>query len=369
MMQGFLKAIPDAAASPYALAAYGVAAVLFLLAGSKLQKTKALARYVDRLPKSERRRGLEIAAGTILPDSITPEDWLRLKRMQGVILLLGSVVIAGLVVAIIAIVTPSTVGSEEVQNLGDAIRYRPYNVADFRVSTDLELRRDSPRVRSGLGFVSQQLQGALQSLDPNSDILPNGLAVRRRARVDDPPRLEHVLVPLSSTETIGASFQSMLANLRLRISLLGELPPDDAVLNLLQDTSQRRVRFTALDGERKLLFGLSGQKDLLALSEMRIDSRTASVREPLNSLLDLAGLALVIEIVPWADNDVDYEYLLQSPPARIATDVVIRASDRYTLRIPFSELKPLHHDEELVPQMYWIRFPRGRAELIRWLEG
>ena len=106
-MAEFLASIPAAAASPYALVAYAIAAVLFLFGGSRLRMAKILAERIEAVPESDRKRTLEMATGTVLPTHISPEQWLRLKRMQWTFLLLAAVLIAVLSVSVIAIGNPS----------------------------------------------------------------------------------------------------------------------------------------------------------------------------------------------------------------------------------------------------------------------
>lgn len=106
-MGEFLRAIPGAAASPYSLAAYAIAGVLFLFAGARLRTTKLLMDRIDAIPAAERRRALEIATGTVLPTHISPEQWIRLSRMRWTFLLAGSLLIAILTVTTIAIVNPT----------------------------------------------------------------------------------------------------------------------------------------------------------------------------------------------------------------------------------------------------------------------
>lgn len=106
-MEDFLRAVPQAASNAFALAAYAIAAILFLFAGARLRTTKLLMGKIETIPEAERRRALEIATGTVLPIHISPEQWIRLSRIRWVFLLIGSILIAVLTVTTIAIVNPT----------------------------------------------------------------------------------------------------------------------------------------------------------------------------------------------------------------------------------------------------------------------
>ncbi len=114
-MSEFLNAIPAAASSPYALVAYAIAAVLFLLAGARLRMAKLLLERIEAVPENERRRALEIATGTVLPTSISPEQWIRISRLRWTFLLLGSLLIAILAVATIAIINPTKQAMQDIK--------------------------------------------------------------------------------------------------------------------------------------------------------------------------------------------------------------------------------------------------------------
>src|SRR5271157_138023 len=106
-MEEFLRSIPAAGSSPYAFAAYAIAALLFLFAGARLRMAKLLLAKINSIPEAERRRALEIATGTVLPTHISPEQWIRHSRMRWTFLLLGSLLIVLLAVATIALLNPT----------------------------------------------------------------------------------------------------------------------------------------------------------------------------------------------------------------------------------------------------------------------
>src|SRR6266496_2357246 len=105
-MEDLLRSIPAAASSPYALAAYAMATIVFLFAGTRLRMAKLLAARIETLPQAERRRALEIAADTILPTQISPEQWIRLRRLQWTFMLLAAILLAAVAVIVIALLNP-----------------------------------------------------------------------------------------------------------------------------------------------------------------------------------------------------------------------------------------------------------------------
>jgi uncharacterized protein (UPF0333 family) len=114
-MDGFLGAIPAAAASPLALTAYAIAALIFLFAGARLRTTQALLKKIDALPENERRRGLEVAAGEVIPTHISPEQWIRSNKMKWTFLLLAGVLVAIVTVSVIAIANPAQAQLKDLQ--------------------------------------------------------------------------------------------------------------------------------------------------------------------------------------------------------------------------------------------------------------
>ena len=117
-MEEFIRSIPAAASSPYALTAYAIAAVIFLFAGARLRLAKALLAKIDAIPPEERRRAVEIATGTVLPTHISPEQWIRNNRLRWAFLLAVSILIVILVTAVVAIANPS---GRELDKLGSTI--------------------------------------------------------------------------------------------------------------------------------------------------------------------------------------------------------------------------------------------------------
>ena len=76
-MEGFfanlLKVLPTAATSPYALAAYALAVVAYLILGWRVVRHRELLRHLSKLPKEQRLRALQTEMSEILPESVTFE--------------------------------------------------------------------------------------------------------------------------------------------------------------------------------------------------------------------------------------------------------------------------------------------------------
>ncbi len=121
-MEDLLRSIPAAASSPYALAAYAMATIVFLFAGTRLRMAKLLAARIETLPQAERRRALEIAADTILPTQISPEQWIRLRRLQWTFMLLAAILLAAVAVIVIALLNPVSKVESELSGLNRAAR-------------------------------------------------------------------------------------------------------------------------------------------------------------------------------------------------------------------------------------------------------
>lgn len=121
-MDSFLKAIPLAARSEYALAAYAIAAILFLFGVVHLARLRSLGVHISHLPKEDRFDALKEIIGSPLPRAISAEQWLRHRKMQLAFLLLAGLLIAVFAIAVMAIkqmASPSGLPSQS--SLRDAV--------------------------------------------------------------------------------------------------------------------------------------------------------------------------------------------------------------------------------------------------------
>jgi type III secretory pathway component EscT len=87
-MSEFLNALPAAATSPLALTAYVVAAILFLVAGSRLRALGIVMARLELVPAHERHLVIRELTDSVVPASITPEEWLKAARLRWTMLLL-----------------------------------------------------------------------------------------------------------------------------------------------------------------------------------------------------------------------------------------------------------------------------------------
>src|SRR5215467_13664113 len=78
----FLKAIPVAAKSPYALVAYCISGLLFILLIYKRTQINPVLRHVKDLPQKDRITAIETALGVKLPTKISADQWLRNQQLQ-----------------------------------------------------------------------------------------------------------------------------------------------------------------------------------------------------------------------------------------------------------------------------------------------
>ncbi len=102
-MARFIDAIPTAAASPYALFAYVVAAIGYFIAGRDL----AQLREVRRAGLAGEALAREIARviGEPLPPDLTPEIWMKYKAQRSRFLFAMITILLAAAIVVIAIVT------------------------------------------------------------------------------------------------------------------------------------------------------------------------------------------------------------------------------------------------------------------------
>ena len=80
-LTGALKAIPQAATSPYAFIAYLVAILAWVVISYRVKRSEILMANIDKLPPEDRRIALEAEMGAAAVEGgISPEHWLKQKR-------------------------------------------------------------------------------------------------------------------------------------------------------------------------------------------------------------------------------------------------------------------------------------------------
>jgi hypothetical protein len=118
----FIKAIPDAAASPSAFAAYVVLVLSTFVVSLKTKRNKQLLEHLTAFPEKDRLRALEAEMGTVrVPPGLTPEQWLRSRIHNYLFAGFGAVCVVVLVVTVVALTTKPAEGKLE----GDVTLYEP----------------------------------------------------------------------------------------------------------------------------------------------------------------------------------------------------------------------------------------------------
>jgi hypothetical protein len=87
-----LKALPSIAGSPFAILAYIAVIGVWLLSYLRTACFRLLIGQISTLPEADRRKVLEAEMNTVIPPSITAEEWLRSRRQLYVTISLRAVV-------------------------------------------------------------------------------------------------------------------------------------------------------------------------------------------------------------------------------------------------------------------------------------
>ncbi len=93
-----LNALPEAAASPFALIAYAVLVVAWVLVAFRLQRNAQLLKNIDKFPEADRIKAINNEmGGAFIKEGMAAEDWLRSKRQTyifwGFLAVLGVLVV------------------------------------------------------------------------------------------------------------------------------------------------------------------------------------------------------------------------------------------------------------------------------------
>jgi hypothetical protein len=107
-LQHALEAIPLAATSPYALAAYLVTIVAWVAIAFRVARNRELLRHIESLPQKDRLAAIqtELGGGVHVPGGISPEDWLRGRTMRYYFVGYMTLVLALSVIVVIAMLRP-----------------------------------------------------------------------------------------------------------------------------------------------------------------------------------------------------------------------------------------------------------------------
>jgi hypothetical protein len=108
----FLNAIPSAAASPGAFAAYALAVLSSTLIALKVRRNQQVLAHLKDFPEDQRIKVLELEMGNVsVPAGLTPEQWLRSRIHSYLFAAFAAVCAAALVVSIVAMTSKTPAGS------------------------------------------------------------------------------------------------------------------------------------------------------------------------------------------------------------------------------------------------------------------
>lgn len=95
-LEAFLRAIPGAATSPYALIAYITSALLFIASLTFRGHVKEVLKIINKVPKDQRKSVIETTLNTKLPADFSGEQFLRRERTRFVFFgFMGCLVLVG----------------------------------------------------------------------------------------------------------------------------------------------------------------------------------------------------------------------------------------------------------------------------------
>jgi len=81
-MLEFLRQLKVVATSTYAFVAYIIVAIAWLVISLRVRRNKQLLKHLVEIPKDQRLEALRLEMDTVLPQNITPEQWLKHKDHQ-----------------------------------------------------------------------------------------------------------------------------------------------------------------------------------------------------------------------------------------------------------------------------------------------
>jgi hypothetical protein len=73
----FLKAIPDAASTPYGVVAFLAVLLAWSIISYRVARNKNLIRHIGQFPLNDRRVIVQAEMGAPVPPKLTPEQWIR----------------------------------------------------------------------------------------------------------------------------------------------------------------------------------------------------------------------------------------------------------------------------------------------------
>jgi len=104
----FLNALPQAATSPYALAAYICTILAWIIVSYRVTRNKNLLDKISDLPEQDRIHAISAEMGTPIPPGLTAEEWLRSLRNKYIVIGFVVLVISTGAVACVALLQPAS---------------------------------------------------------------------------------------------------------------------------------------------------------------------------------------------------------------------------------------------------------------------
>jgi hypothetical protein len=103
-IEPFLHAIPIAAKSPFALFAYAISALLFIVSVYHHNQLKSVLLKINKIPQEDRKSVIETTLNTKLPERLSGEQFLRRERTKYIFLAFISLLVSLGAVTVIALV-------------------------------------------------------------------------------------------------------------------------------------------------------------------------------------------------------------------------------------------------------------------------
>ncbi len=258
-MEELFNAIPAAASSPYALAAYAIAAVIFLLAGARLRVAKMLLEKIETIPPEERKRTVEIATGTILPTEISAEQWIRNNRTKWAFLLSVSVLVVILVIVVVALASPD---DEEIKKLNSTVQ-------DGNKQVMIDLWRNRYEIGEVTGY-------AAITIDLTEKSPPSGLKVW----------LNRVEEDYKALKSLGAQIERAWRGTGIKgdeYIEINALTSPKKNWSLVPNEQEEQFVHELLFNSRYILLATGGDKGGLLLSPFSFEAKATSVKIYFNS--------------------------------------------------------------------------------------
>ncbi|MEJ8847811.1 hypothetical protein [Variovorax rhizosphaerae] len=313
-MSSFLKAIPEAAASPYALAAYTIAAIIFLFAGAKLVATTKLLKALPLVREEDRPAVFKAIIGEPMPTQISPAKWTHNNRTKWAFLLAASIVMALFVVAMVALnlaKNPSVAEMERVikRQAAESDRRHMTPLEDAELYAVINLDGSIRGLAEYIGWIESEYKSALVrgdcydltdnplkiDLEMPDNTSASGLVCGREYAISIP-----TFSPLFPTmDRNGAVATEVLGRLRADIEFFNGTPivdeygANEANGVLLMRYDSNWVSEKDIPRSIRLRVDLPNKKLGIRTDVFKYAKASWRRHESVNSFVDLAGMQMV----------------------------------------------------------------------------